>query len=87
MFDGNISKHNKTDYIDRDGSYIILTPDGSFRNFKAEFIELAVKREKFTKFWNCKSLFVVAGTNEFSFLQQMMYLNFSRIIDNIIALF
>ena len=27
---GNISKRDKTDFIDRDGSYIILTPDGNF---------------------------------------------------------
>jgi archaellum component FlaG (FlaF/FlaG flagellin family) len=38
--DGNISKPNKTDFIDRDGSYIILIPDGNLKGFKAEIVGL-----------------------------------------------
>src|SRR5215475_13179339 len=34
--DGNISKPNKTDFIDRDGSYIILIPDGNWKSLKDE---------------------------------------------------
>jgi hypothetical protein len=43
--DGNISITEKTDFIDRDGSYTILIPDGSFKSFKAEFKGLALKGE------------------------------------------
>ena len=39
--DGNISLANKTDFIDRDGSYIILIPDGNIINFKVEINGLA----------------------------------------------
>jgi hypothetical protein len=38
--DGNISKQNKTGFIDGDGSYIILIPDGNFKNFLAEVLGL-----------------------------------------------
>jgi hypothetical protein len=39
--DGNISKSNKTHFIDRIDSYIILIPDGSFKIFHVEFNGLA----------------------------------------------
>jgi archaellum component FlaG (FlaF/FlaG flagellin family) len=45
--DGNISKHNKTDFIDRDGSYIILIPDGNIKSFKVEILGLVKGREMF----------------------------------------
>jgi hypothetical protein len=32
--DGNISQSTKTDFINRDGSYIILIPDGNFKSLK-----------------------------------------------------
>jgi hypothetical protein len=35
--DGNISIPEKTDFIDKDGNYIILIPDGNIESFKAEF--------------------------------------------------
>ena len=34
--DDNISTPDETDFIDRDGSYIILLPDGNFKRFEAE---------------------------------------------------
>jgi archaellum component FlaG (FlaF/FlaG flagellin family) len=39
IVDGNISKTTKTNFIDRDGSYIILIEDGNLERFRAEFIE------------------------------------------------
>jgi hypothetical protein len=69
--DGNISKHNKTDFIDINGNYIILIPDGNFKSFQVEFNDLAQEGEyKFTRLWNSESRFVVAGANTFSKLQQ-----------------
>ena len=69
--DGNISKHTKTDFIDRDGSYIILIPDGKLNIFEAEINGLAVgQKHSFTRFWNSESRFVVAGANEFTKSQQ-----------------
>jgi len=64
--DGNISKPDETDFIDRDGSYIILIPDGNLKSFWAEIKGLAIGRDKFTRFWNSEARFVVAGANEFS---------------------
>jgi len=70
--DGNISKPDETDFIDRDGSYIILIPDGNIKSFMAEILGLAVGRKnKFTRFWNSEARFVVAGANEYSMSQQM----------------
>jgi hypothetical protein len=63
--DGNISMPEKTGFIDRDGSYIMLIPDGSFKRFKAGFLGLALREENFTRLWSSEARFVVAGTNEF----------------------
>jgi hypothetical protein len=68
--DGNISKTDKTDFIDRDGSYIILIPDGNINTFKAEMLGLANGRDKFTRMWDSESRFIVAGVNELSISQQ-----------------
>jgi hypothetical protein len=69
--DGNISKHNKTDFIDRDGSYIILIPDGNLKNFQAEINRLAKGKEnEFTKVWNPEGRFVVVGAKKFSMSHQ-----------------
>ena len=69
--DGNIRKPNKTDFIDRKGSYIILIPDGDFKIFQVEINGLAQEREyNFTRLWNSESRFVVAGANKYSMLQQ-----------------
>ena len=73
---GNISKPNKTDFIDRDGSYIILIPDGNFKSFLAEGLGLSVGRGKFTRFWNSEARFVVAGANEFSMSRKMNIVNY-----------
>jgi len=66
--DGNISKPDQTNFIDRDGSYIILIPD--LDSFKAKIMGLAAGRYKFTRFWNSEARFVVAGANEFSISQK-----------------
>jgi hypothetical protein len=68
--DGNTSKPHKTDYIDGDGSYIILVPDGKIESLKNEITGLLVVRNEFKRYWNSEARFVVAGTNEFSLSQQ-----------------
>jgi hypothetical protein len=67
--DGNISKTDKTDFIDRDGSYIILIPDGDIRSFKAENNGQPGGREKSTRSWNSKAVFFT-GENKFSKISQ-----------------
>ena len=86
--DGNISKANETGFIDRDGNYIILVPDGDFQSFQDEFLGLVVGQGKFTTFWNSEARFVVAGANEFSMWQQediFDYLSIYRIYNCIIV--
>jgi hypothetical protein len=69
--DGNISKHNETDFKDRRGSYIILIPDGDFKRYYFEISGLAQGGgKKFTKLWISESRFVVAGAKIYSVLQQ-----------------
>ena len=86
--DGNIRIPEKKDFVDRDGSYIILIPDGTYESFKAEFDELVLGRGKFNSFWNSESRFVVAGANEYSVSQQTKifeYLSNVRIYNCIIV--
>ena len=68
--DGNISISEKSDFINRDGSYIILIPDGNIKGFKAQINRLAEQRGRYTRLWNSEARFVVAGANEFSMSQQ-----------------
>ena len=68
--DGNISISKNSDFIDRDGSYIILIPDGNIKTFKAEINRLAEQPHGYTRIWNSEARFVVAGANEFSMSQQ-----------------
>jgi hypothetical protein len=74
--DGNISNPDGTDFIDRDGSYIILIPDGNINSFRAELIGLAKGRTKFTRIWDSEARFVVAGANEYSKLHQTQIFDF-----------
>jgi len=70
--DGNISKTENSDFIVRDGSYIILIPDGNIESIVAEIIGLILDREnEFARILNSEARFVVAGANEFSMSQQM----------------
>jgi hypothetical protein len=69
--DGNISETEKTDFIDRDGNYIILIPDGNVEIFKTEINGLAQDGTKFARLWNSEARFVVAGANEFSMEQRI----------------
>jgi hypothetical protein len=71
IVDGNISKHNKTEFINKDGSYIILIQEGNIERFAAEIFGLATGKGKlFRRVWNSENRFVVAGAIEFSLLQQ-----------------
>jgi len=75
--DGIVSKPNKTDFIDRNDSYIILIPDGDFKRFQFEISGLAQEGEyNFTRLWNSESRFVVAGVNKFSMLQHTAILDY-----------
>ena len=75
--DGNISKPNKTGFIDIDGSYIILIPDGNIERFVAEFNGRALDvKFKFKSLWNSEARFVVAAANQFSMSQQTKIFNF-----------
>ena len=47
--DGNISIPEKTDFIDRDGSYIILIPDGNIKSFKVQINRLAEQSGRYTR--------------------------------------
>jgi hypothetical protein len=69
--DGNISKPNKTDFVDRDGNYIILTTDGNIENVKTQINGLVQDGTKSTRLWNSEVRFVVAGANELSMQQQI----------------
>jgi hypothetical protein len=69
--DGNIRIPNKAYFTDRDGSYIILIPDGNIRSLITEIVGLEVDQTNFLGLWNSEARFVVAGENEFSMLQQM----------------
>jgi len=68
--DGNISVPEKTDFIDGDGSYIILIPDGKYESVETEIYGLAFGQYKFNRIWKTESRFVVAGANEISLSQQ-----------------
>ena len=74
--DGNIGIPEESDYMDRDGGYIILIPDGDIKSLEAEINGLAFERTKFTRLWNSEARFVVAGANEFSKLQQTDIFNY-----------
>jgi hypothetical protein len=78
--DGNISKPNETGLINKDGSYIILIPDGNIKLCIAEIKRLAIVRITFTRIWNAEARFVVATANGFSNFQQMFIFNlFSKL--------
>jgi hypothetical protein len=74
--DGSISKANKTDLINRDGSYIVLIPNGDINHLKAEINGIAFGRAQHTKIWNSEARFVVAGANEFSMPHKVDILHF-----------
>jgi len=74
--DGNISIPEKSGFMDRDGSYIMLIPDGNIKSLQAEFNGLAFEGTKFTRLWNSEARFVVAGANEFSTLRQTDIFNY-----------
>jgi hypothetical protein len=75
--DSNISLPDKTDFIDRDGSYIILIPDGKITSLEAEFTGPEHERKmRYTRIWNSEAQFVVAGANKFSMSQRIKLSNF-----------
>jgi hypothetical protein len=79
IFDGNICKPNRTDFIDRNGSYIILMPDRDIKGFKVEINGLAEGREnEFTKIWNSEARVVVAGQMNSQCRRKRIYLLFLK---------
>jgi len=62
--DGNISIPKKTDFIDRDISYNILTRGGNFKSLTAKIIALGPGQYKFTRIWNSEVRFVFAVAND-----------------------
>ena len=86
--DGNIGIHEESNFMDRDGNYIILMLDGNMKSLQAEINLLAFEGTKFTRLWNSQYRFVVAGANELSTLQQtdiFDYLSKFRIYNCIIV--
>jgi hypothetical protein len=76
--DGNISIPEKSNFMDGDGTYIILIPDGNIEIIKKVINSLALGRNKgtLTRIWNSEARFVVAGANEFSMSQQKEIFHF-----------
>ena len=72
--DGNISIPEQSIFINRDGNYIILIPDGNIKSVKAEIKGLG--SVQFTRIWNSEARFIVAGANEFSMSQQTDIIKF-----------
>jgi hypothetical protein len=68
--DGNISVPEKSYFIDRDGSYIILIPDGIVKSLITEIIGLSSNQNIFKRIWNSEARFVVTGANKYSMSQQ-----------------
>jgi hypothetical protein len=79
--DGNISKPDETDFVDRNGSY------GSIMCFHAEILGLYLDRNKFTSVWISEAWFVVVRANEFSMPQKRTCLNIYQYFEYITALF
>jgi hypothetical protein len=78
--DGNIRITEKSDFIERDSSYITLTRDGIINNFKIQINRLAEQTGRYTRLWDCEARFVAAGANELSMSQQMdIFIHFSKI--------
>jgi hypothetical protein len=64
--DGDTTNPDQTDVIHRDGSCIILVPDGNLQSLKAVISGLILDRHKHIKsVWNSEAQFVVAGIKEF----------------------
>jgi hypothetical protein len=85
--DGKIGKSEKTDVIHRDGSYIVLIPDGNSSILHDGLWGLFQDGTKFTRPWNSDARFVVAGTYQFSMSKQTQifeYLSKFRIYNCII---
>jgi translation initiation factor IF-1 len=72
-------KNDEKVFIDRDGSYIILTQNENIWNLLNEFHSLKKNREtKYRISWNFEARFVVAGANEFSMEQMQLISIFFR---------
>jgi hypothetical protein len=88
--DGNITIPENTDFIDGDGRYIILIPNGNIKYLHEEILALNLERKsKFPRTWNSVARFVVTGANEFSIPQQteiFEYLSKHRIYNYIILI-
>jgi hypothetical protein len=71
IVDDNITVPEKSYFIDRDGSYIILIPNGNIKILKKIINSLALDRNTGTlaRIWNSAARFVVAGAKEILMLQ------------------
>jgi len=74
--DGKITIAGRSDFIDRVGSYIILTPDGNIKSLEAEINASALEGTKLTRLWKSEARFVVAGANEFKMSKQTDILDY-----------
>ena len=69
--DGNISKNDKTDFIDKDGGYIILITDGNIKSFIVEILGIILDgKNEFKELFHSEARFVVAGAIEFTLSEQ-----------------
>jgi hypothetical protein len=69
--DGETTNPDQTEFIHRDGSYIILITDGNLQSLKTAFSGLILDRHnQFKRVWDSEARFVVAGIKEFSLSQQ-----------------
>jgi len=69
--DGNISVPENSEFIDGDGSYIILIPYANIDSINVENLGLIMDaKNEFTRLWNSEARFVLAGANEISTSQQ-----------------
>ena len=74
--DWYLNTKEESDFIDRDGSYIILITDGNIKSFQVEFNGLAeVRNNKFKSLWNSETRFVVAVAYEFPMSQPTDIIN------------
>jgi hypothetical protein len=72
---GDIDRNDETGFIDKDGSYIFLIPDGGVRNFAIVFSFLLKDREiGFKNVWNYEARFVMATANEILMTQKWQIL-------------
>jgi len=84
--DGNISIPEKSDFIDIDGNYIILIPDGNIKNFKVENNGLVQETFEYTRLWILKLSLLWLEQMNSQCRNKLTYLNISKKLEYITAL-